>query len=84
MNDSSARAANAKEETTGRTGALGFLICVLSPIDDFGEKNIMASKRGKNERKNKDEKDLLINMCDCERCGRNSDWRGRRAVNEFL
>ena len=41
MNDSSARAANAKEETTGRTGALGFLICVLSPIDDFGEKNIM-------------------------------------------
>ena len=35
------RAANAKEETTGRTGALGFLICVLSPIDDFGEKNIM-------------------------------------------
>ena len=35
------RAANAKEETTGRTGALGFLICVLGAIDDFGEKNIM-------------------------------------------
>ena len=40
-NYSYGRAANAKEETTGRTGALGFLICVLSPIDDFGEKNIM-------------------------------------------
>ena len=28
-------------ETTGQTGALGILIYVLSPIDDFGEKNIM-------------------------------------------